>query len=73
MEFLPKEDLSSFVVRLWSDEDRQQWRGHITHIQSRQETYFMSFDQMVNFISGFFKTPKTRKSLPVLTDIDSTS
>lgn len=73
MEFLPKEDLSSFVIRLWNDEDRRQWRGHITHIQSRQETYFLTFDQMVNFISGFFKTPETTRSLPVFTNIDSTS
>ncbi len=73
MDFLPKENLSSFVIRLWNDEDRQHWRGHITHIQSRQETYFLTFDQMVNFISGFFKTPETKKLLRVITNIDSTS
>lgn len=70
MEFLSKEDLSSFVIRLWKDEDRQNWRGHITHIQSRQGTYFLTFNQMEDFISKFFTGSKEKTSIPTIPKID---
>jgi hypothetical protein len=53
MEFLSKQELSSFVIRLWKDDDRSHWRGHITHIQSRQGSYFLSLGQMEDFMSRF--------------------
>jgi len=56
MEFLSKQELSSFVIRLWKDDDRSHWRGHITHIQSRQGSYFLSLDQMEDFMSRFIET-----------------
>ena len=56
MEFLSKHELSSFVIRLWNDDDRGHWRGHITHIQSRQGCYFLNLSQMEDFVSRFFST-----------------
>jgi len=53
MEFLYKQELSSFVIRLWKDDDRSHWRGHITHIQSRQGCYFLTLGQMEDFMSRF--------------------
>lgn len=54
MEFLTTNELSSFVIRLWKDEDRGQWRGHITHIQSHQGCYFLTMSQMEDFMARFF-------------------
>jgi len=56
MEFLYKQELSSFVIRLWKDDDRSHWRGHITHIQSRQGCYFLTLGQMEDFMSRFIET-----------------
>ncbi len=56
MEFLYKQELSSFVIRLWKDDDRSHWRGHITHIQSRQGCYFISLSQMEDFMSRFISS-----------------
>jgi hypothetical protein len=56
MEFLYKQELSSFVIRIWKDDDRSQWRGHITHIQSRQGGYFITLSQMEDFMSRFISS-----------------
>lgn len=56
MEFLHEQELSSFVIRLWKDDDRGRWRGHITHIQSRQGCYFLNLSQMEDFMSRFVTT-----------------
>jgi len=71
MEFTYKEDLSSFVIRLWNDSDHRQWRGHITHIQSRQGTYFKNFNQMEDFLSRFFSLDESDKSLSGVNQLES--
>ncbi len=71
MEFTYKEDLSSFVIRLWNDSDNRQWRGHITHIQSRQGTYFKNFNQMEDFLSRFFSLDESELALADVKQLDT--
>ena len=43
----------SFVARIWlerpADEDPK-WRGHIQHIQGREEVYFQDLTEMCEFL-----------------------
>ena len=43
----------SFVARIWlertADEDPK-WRGHIQHIQGREEVYFQDLAEMCEFL-----------------------
>lgn len=71
MEFTYKENLSSFVIRLWNDSDHHNWRGHITHIQSRQGTYFKNFNQMEDFLSRFFSLDENENKLSVVNQLDT--
>jgi hypothetical protein len=43
----------SFVARIWLEGDENgepTWRGHIQHVQGRQETYFQNLEEMNAFI-----------------------
>ena len=45
-------DYNSFVVRVWTDEIDGRWRGHIQHVATRDEAYFVTRDKMEDFITG---------------------
>ena len=48
--------LQSFVARIWlerTDEENPRWRGHIQHIQGREETYFQDLEEMSEFMEQF--------------------
>jgi hypothetical protein len=53
MGILSKANLDAFVIRLWCDCEHEQWRGHITHIQTQQDCYFSSMEQLENFMINF--------------------
>jgi hypothetical protein len=72
MEFLTNHELSSFVIRLWKDDEHGTWRGHITHIQSHQGCYFLTMSQMEDFISRFFSSVREETSQPSQPTIPST-
>ena len=55
--------MKSFVARIWlerTDDAEPEWRGHIRHIQGREETYFHDLEEMSEFmqqVSGIPGTP----------------
>ena len=55
--------MQSFVARIWlerTDDAEPEWRGHIRHIQGREETYFHDLEEMSEFmqqVSGIPGTP----------------
>jgi len=71
MEFLTADDLSSFVIRLWKDDDRGQWRGHITHIQSHQGCYFLTLNQMEDFMARFFSMMRNESPIPSISAVNA--
>jgi hypothetical protein len=50
----------SFVARIWleraADEDPK-WRGHIQHIQGREEAYFQDLAEMCEFLEQVSGVP----------------
>ena len=43
----------SFVARIWlerDDDEDPKWRGHIQHIQGREEVYFQDLTEMCEFL-----------------------
>jgi hypothetical protein len=42
---------SSFVVRLWVDSNGAMMRGHIQHVTTQKETFFLDFDKMLDFMN----------------------
>jgi hypothetical protein len=43
----------SFVARIWLDrvaDEDPKWRGHIQHIQGREEAYFQDLAEMCEFL-----------------------
>jgi hypothetical protein len=65
--------LKSFVARIWlerTDDAEPEWRGHIRHIQGREETYFHDLEEMSEFmqqISGISGTPPSADPDKVVT------
>ena len=55
--------MKSFVARIWlerTDDAEPEWRGHIRHIQGREETYFHDLEEMSEFmqqVSGIPGSP----------------
>jgi hypothetical protein len=52
--------LLSFIVRLWkegdsSDEQKTDWRGHITAISNGKRQYFTNINEIPNLITTFLK------------------
>ena len=42
----------SFVVRVWREEGRPEWRGWVQHAGTRESTYVQSLDELLAFIEG---------------------
>ncbi len=52
--------LDSFVARIWLERKRTGdpvWRGHIRHIQGRENTYFRDFAGMSDFLTQVSGVP----------------
>ena len=41
---------NTFVVKIWCDETEGIMRGHIQHVTTQEYTYFLSLENMTNFI-----------------------
>ena len=48
---------STFVVKIWCDDCGDMIRGHIQHVSSREHTYFLSLDSIVNFVVSHLGPP----------------
>lgn len=42
----------SFVVRIWREEDRPEWRGWVQHAGSGESAYVQGLDELLAFIEG---------------------
>lgn len=55
------EDIThSFVVKVWLEEVTREtpyplWRGHITHVMSKQQRYVQSLNDIAEFIAGYIR------------------
>ncbi len=53
-----EENTHSFVVKVWLEEDRRVvsqplWRGHVTHVMSKQQHHVQNLDDIADFIAGY--------------------
>ena len=46
---------NTFVVKIWLDEGIM--RGHIQHVSTREDTYFLSLEDMTNFMMSHLCPP----------------
>lgn len=48
---------SSFVVKLWVDDDHRVARGYIQHVGTRDSVYFVTLDKMLAFMMHHLQSP----------------
>jgi hypothetical protein len=48
---------SSFVVKVWVDNDQNMSRGYIQHVGTQETMHFLGFDKMLEFIDGHLNPP----------------
>ncbi len=48
---------NSFIVRFWSDRLKGKARGHIQHVRTREDAYFMDHGKMNEFIQNHLEPP----------------
>ena len=48
---------NTFVVKIWSDEDAKTIRGYIQHVSTREHAYFLSLENMTEFIANHLSPP----------------
>jgi hypothetical protein len=44
---------SSYLVRLWREAERGEWRGQIVHLQTQQARLFINLAQIQEFLVRF--------------------
>ena len=62
----------SFVARIWLEQavdEEPQWRGHIQHIQGREEVYFQDLAEMSEFLEQVSGIPGPAFSLNSAMDV----
>lgn len=52
----------SFIIRLWCEEKECDdpmgiWRGHLTHVPSRQRRHIRNLDEIVTIIIEYLRDP----------------
>ena len=50
---------NSFIVRFWTDRRGDNSRGHILHVRSREDAYFVDHEKMNKFILDHLEPPET--------------
>jgi len=46
----------SFIIKIWlEDDDRDKWRGHITHVPSGVRRYLEDVSEITNFIMPYLE------------------
>ena len=48
---------NTFVVKIWRDEAEGIIRGHIQHVSTQEHTYFLSVENMTDFIVSHLGPP----------------
>ena len=48
---------NTFVVKIWCDEVQGVSRGRIQHVSSQEHTYFLSLQDMANFMASHLGPP----------------
>ena len=48
---------SSFVVKVWVDDDQKMSRGYIQHVGTQETMHFLGFDKMLEFINNHLNPP----------------
>lgn len=48
---------NTFVVKIWRDEAEGIMRGHIQHVTTQEYAYFLSLENMTNFIVSHLGPP----------------
>ena len=48
---------NTFVVKIWCDEDEGIMRGHIQHVSTQEQTYFLNLESVIDFIAGHLSSP----------------
>ena len=56
----PEPRSHSFVVKIWLEETAEEggrttWRGHITHVASRERRYLQDLDKIAAFIAPYLE------------------
>jgi len=52
----------SFVVKIWLEEERGIWRGHITNVHSGERRYFEELSDILDFIAPYVEGMKTGRT-----------
>lgn len=55
---------SSFVVKIWVDENEGVSRGYIQHVSTQEDVYFLTLDKMVTFIVNHLGPPPNHCAEP---------
>lgn len=52
----------TFVIKLWEEggKDGDLWRGHISHVASKQGTHFNQLSDIQHFIAPYLRNKKRR-------------
>lgn len=48
---------SSFVVRIWVDDDLKMQRGHVQHVGTQESISFLTLDKMHAFMMNHLNSP----------------
>lgn len=41
---------NSFVIKVWTEDRENLIRGHIQHVGTEEDTYFLKWEKMVDFL-----------------------
>jgi len=55
---------SSFVVRIWVDEQEKLSNGYVQHVGTQESTYFTSLDKMEEFIKSHLSVSQNHLANP---------
>ena len=53
----------AFVVKIWREDGRSVWRGHVTHVASGQRHYITGLGQLERFIARYLEAMQVRLPL----------
>ena len=48
---------NTFVVKIWCDDGGEMVRGHIQHVSTQEHTYFLSLENMADFMVSHLSPP----------------
>ena len=55
---------SSFVVRIWVEEQKMLGNGYVQHVGTQESTYFTSLDKMTEFIMNHLSSSQNHLANP---------